>query len=119
MGKGNDDDGSSLATLSILLRPNGSFTQGLIEELLPSQRADQGEAVSALISSSHLMLQFDPIYAGCFDWVNSAMAFHDEIMLVAGGVGIAPFLEFLPSLQRRIAKDSTNLAEDGTQDVLI
>ena len=124
MGNGNDEDGSSLATLSILLRPNGSFTQGVIQELFPSQRTDAEESAPALVSassspSSHIMLHFESFYAGCFDWVNSAMKFHDEITLVAGGVGISPFLEFLPSLQQRIARDSAVLAEDDTQEVLI
>ena len=59
---------------------------------------------SSLVLSPHDIM-VDSFYAGSYDWVNSAMT-HDKILLVAGGVGIVSFLDFLPSLQERIQADS-------------
>mmetsp|Transcript_11169 Transcript_11169/g.20990 ORF Transcript_11169/g.20990 Transcript_11169/m.20990 type:complete len:724 (+) Transcript_11169:1145-3316(+) len=107
----NVDEGSTtLATRSILLRAKGPFTDELTKFLFPN-RAGGGAAESRLVStnpsseempSMHHKIQFDSFYAGSFDWVDRAIASHDKIMILAGGVGIVPFLEFLPALQRRI-----------------
>mmetsp|Transcript_23248 Transcript_23248/g.68748 ORF Transcript_23248/g.68748 Transcript_23248/m.68748 type:complete len:902 (-) Transcript_23248:201-2906(-) len=97
---------SSLKTLSMLLRPTRPFTDGLTKVLFPNHEVgnenDGSRSLSSSLSSSYRMLQFDSYYAGSFDWVERAMSSHDEILLVAGGVGIVPFLEFLPALKRRI-----------------
>jgi len=117
---------SSSTTKSILLRSKGPFTKGLKKALFPDRssasasdlhlipenddgecafpptpEAQVGDPLPAL-SSSHHKIQFDSYYAGSFDWIGRAMASHDEILIIAGGVGIVPFLDFLPSLQRRI-----------------
>mmetsp|Transcript_11168 Transcript_11168/g.20977 ORF Transcript_11168/g.20977 Transcript_11168/m.20977 type:complete len:712 (+) Transcript_11168:1145-3280(+) len=106
----NEDEGSTSVTRSILLRAKGPFTDELTKFLFPN-RAGGGAAESRLVStnpsseempSMHHKIQFDSFYAGSFDWVDRAIASHDKIMILAGGVGIVPFLEFLPALQRRI-----------------
>lgn len=79
----------------------------------------KGKRKEYSLLSTHSMIQFDSFYASSFDWVDRAMLSHDEIMVVAGGVGIVPFLEFLPALQQRIHTDTikaaaTNNNEDGT-----
>jgi len=120
-------DGAS-TTLTILLRSEGPFTEGLKLALFPNENVDtekdstlianpQGD-VSSVSSSLFVLnkIQFDSYYAGSFDWSNSAMS-HDEILLVAGGVGIVPFLEFLPSLQRLIA--SQNIDGQGPKSITL
>lgn len=120
------DGPSSSTTRSILLRSEGPFTKGLKEALFLDRSSaltsdlrlipenDDGECDFPLtpeaqvadplpaLSSSHHKIQFDSYYAGSFDWIDRAMESHDEILIIAGGVGIVPFLDFLPALQRRI-----------------
>mmetsp|Transcript_6682 Transcript_6682/g.11689 ORF Transcript_6682/g.11689 Transcript_6682/m.11689 type:complete len:980 (-) Transcript_6682:159-3098(-) len=107
----DENEGSiSLTTRSILLRSKGPFTEALTKALFPNRAAAAGDADSLIsispssesLPSKHHMIQFDSFYAGSFDWVDRAMESHDKIMILAGGVGIVPFLEFLPALQRRI-----------------
>jgi hypothetical protein len=134
----------STKTRSILLRPEGLFTEGLTKMFFPTTFAnnpttlDVGEnnhspaenIEDALISSptlgsrgdeprmpsSHDQLQFESYYAGSYDWVEAAADVHDEILLVAGGVGIVPFLEFLPNLKKRLQEIHTEPPSDGLTD---
>ena len=46
------------------------------------------------------------------------MLSNDQILLVAGGVGIVPFLEFLPSLQQRIQTDTELFTSDTATGVI-
>ena len=128
----DDDHHSSSKTLSILFRPTGPFTQGLKKVLFPNYTQDTDETdpqqasndsesfmVPLSSMSRHHMLQFDSFYAGTFDWIDNAMVSHDEILLVAGGVGIAPFLEFLPTLQQRIESDTASAAAAVDNPVLL
>ncbi len=126
-GVGNDDDSSSslVTTLSILLKPTGQFTEGLTKVLFSNDDADDNEsnlseplvASTSFLNTSSLPpdVQFDSYYAASFDWIDHAMESHDEILLIAGGVGIVPFLEFLPNLAQRIDADSTNAASTTTR----
>ena len=111
-------------TASILLRPSGPFTQGLTKLLFPGKHGDEDDSSDQNIQNtahdeatlvsppdSH-KLQFDSFYASSFDWVEHAMTTHDEVLVVAGGVGITPFLEFLPALKKRIEADSSILNND-------
>lgn len=118
-------DGDPSMTASILLRSKGPFTEGLKEALF-STEASPGVSIAigdaecpfapahdprvhpAPASSRHEEIQFDSYYAGSYDWVDRAISYHDEIMILAGGVGIVPFLEFLPALQRRIQAQETS-----------
>ena len=106
---------SSRSTISILLRPSGPFTKNLTKALFPDRGNNETETQEStddsmsrpfLRSSPRCKMQVDSYYAGSFCWVECAMKAHDEILLVAGGVGIVPFLEFLPSLQQRIKMDT-------------
>ena len=45
-------------------------------------------------SSHHTMIQIDSYYASPFDWINRVIKSHNDILLVASGVGIVPLLEF-------------------------
>ena len=100
---------ASLATRSILLRSKGPFTEAMKKMLFPHHAAGGGMEgmvaagpTSQAPPSSHDNIQFDSFYAGSVDWVEKAMESHDEILILAGGVGIVPFLEFLPALQQQI-----------------
>jgi len=86
-------------TATILMRSAGPFSLAIKEALFP---ADEPNASS----NQRPVLEIDSFYAGSFHWVHHAMKSHDEILLVAGGVGIVPFLEFLPALQRQIMMQS-------------
>ena len=137
------NNASSMETVSVLLRPTGPFTTRLTKLLFPDRyssesRAVNGNTVQASRSSSHdvehhtldqqnileaailvapsppPLIQVDSYYAGSFDWVSKAMLSHDQILLVAGGVGIVPFLEFLPSLQQRIQTDTESFTCSDT-----
>jgi len=141
----NPCGGGQTADGAILLRSTGPFTKGLAKILFPSQmnsethsqeneeeqivsfsdpliheESDTSTHTGSHVSSPHKMIQFDSYYAGAFDWIDHAISSHDEILLVAGGVGIVPFLEFLPSLQKRIcvdaARSSSNTAFDSIDD---
>ena len=109
-GRRNEEN-ASFETLSIIFRPTGPFTKGIAKVLFPSEVNDdeQRASVEPLIVPSALpqdqTIQFDSYYAGSFDWIDRAVGYHDEILMIAGGVGIVPFLEFLPCLQRRIEAD--------------
>eukprot|EP00957_Ditylum_brightwellii_P037784 2857563-Ditylum_brightwellii.AAC.1 len=61
-------------------------------------------------------MTLDSFYAGTNDWINHAMVSHNEIMLIAGGVGIVPFLESLPSLQQHIVVDAPDGSEESNLD---
>ncbi len=107
------------STVSILLRPSGKFTERLTKALFNgTSNADVEElldqshmmSVPLITPSPHYMMHVDSYYAGSFDWVNRAMKVHDDVLLVAGGVGIVPFLEFLPNLQQRIQMDTDAVA---------
>jgi hypothetical protein len=111
-------DNSSPATISILLRPTGPFTKRLTKVLFETDTEestddveDQFDSISRPLVAppSRCMMQVDSYYAGSFNWIDRAMKSHDEILLVAGGVGIVPFLEFLPSLQQRIKIDTASI----------
>ena len=117
-------DDLSSTTLTILLQSKGPFTKGLKRALFPSVDTEtdvetnpisnpQALSLASSASSMHHKIQFDSYYAGSFDWVDGAMC-HDEILIVAGGVGIVPFLEFLPALQQRIRQASQD-TESVTQ----
>jgi hypothetical protein len=117
-----NDDNPSPATISILLRPTGPFTKKLTKALFETDTEESTEDVEEqfdsisrplVAPSSRCMMQVDSYYAGSFNWIDRAMKSHDEILLVAGGVGIVPFLEFLPSLQQRIKMDTTNIRSMG------
>eukprot|EP00581_Thalassiosira_minuscula_P015542 CAMPEP_0183729530 /NCGR_PEP_ID=MMETSP0737-20130205/30552_1 /TAXON_ID=385413 /ORGANISM="Thalassiosira miniscula, Strain CCMP1093" /LENGTH=861 /DNA_ID=CAMNT_0025961743 /DNA_START=193 /DNA_END=2778 /DNA_ORIENTATION=+ len=126
---------SSSTTKSILLRSKGPFVEGLKKALFPcrpstlkgdliaededgqrlfppSPETKAGEPVPKSSSpNNNIKIYFDSYYAGSFDWTNHAMSSHDEILIVAGGVGIVPFLDFLPTLQRRIRVKQDFLSE--------
>ena len=103
---------STLETFSMLLRPSGPFTTALTEELFLSGR--DGNLSDPLVIDPRLspMIQMDSFYAGSFDWIKKASSSHDELLLVAGGVGIVPFLRFLPALQKRIEADTSDIKSD-------
>lgn len=122
------DNNPDVSTHSIIFRPAGYFTKRLANLLIPGYStllADEGgPPVDAGVSrnvyedsneaphKSIARLQFDAYYAGSFDWVDTASECHDEIMLVAGGVGVAPFLEFLPKLRNRILTIYSKIEHD-------
>ena len=122
------DNDSSLATISMLLRPTGPFTKKLTKVLFPNHHANSTQetsresaeelfdslmSVPLIAQPSDHMIQIDSYYAGSFGWVDKAMKSHSDILLVAGGVGIVPFLEFLPSLQQRIQMDAAAAVAAG------
>lgn len=126
-----DGDNSLPKTISILLRPKGPFTERLTKALFPDYRNDESDSHESsddlqeeldsmsrplITPASPLGMQVDSYYAGSFHWVDCAMKSHDEILLVAGGVGIVPFLEFLPSLQERIEMDTAFIRTTGSSD---
>jgi hypothetical protein len=130
-GTGEENgDNSSLETMSMLLRPSGPFTEKLTKALFTNDGRNTEEAtienleeLQSSISrpliappSPSCMIQVDSYYAGSFDWTDRAMSTHDEILLVAGGVGIVPFLEFLPSLQQRILMDTASSDTTGSNE---
>lgn len=80
------------STKSILLRSESSFTDKLKHALLSPAEGQKNMPT----------IQFDSFYAGSFDWIGQAMNTHDKILIFAGGVGITPFLDFLPALQNSI-----------------
>lgn len=112
-------DTDETSTVSVLLKPSGPFTQELTRMLFPHLAQDDGasqeendtEALRPLLASNDTSdaaarkIQLDSFYAGSFDWTHRAMLSHDELLLVAGGVGIVPFLDFLPSLRQHIVAD--------------
>ena len=113
----------AMNTISVLLRPSGSFTENLTKKLFPNYRNDEttnqestDDSMSRPLIGTSLpcTIQVDSYYAGSFHWVDRAMKSHDEILLVAGGVGIVPFLEFLPSLQQRIKMDTASIHATGS-----
>jgi hypothetical protein len=124
VGDAVNADSPSPSTFSILLRPTGPFTKRLTDTLFPDHGhnetqpqettddvEEQFDSISRplLVQSSRCVIQVDSYYAGSFRWIDNAMQSHDEVLLVAGGVGIVPFLEFLPSLQQRIQMDTASL----------
>ncbi len=122
-GRRNEENVSSFETLSIIFRPTGHFTKELAKVLFPMEVNDEEQraSVEPLIVPSALpednTIQFDSYYAGSFDWIDRAVEYHDEILLIAGGVGIVPFLEFLPCLQRRIEAESRDRTDPSIVDV--
>ena len=119
------DDNNNSTTLSILLRSKGPFAEGLRNSLFPnnesatSSSGSNVEDVQRLVpsswvspSSAHQKILFDSYYAGSYNWVDNAITSHDKILIVAGGVGIVPFLTFLPSLNRRIQASQVVTSED-------
>jgi len=120
-----DNLSSSMSTFSILLRPTGPFTEKLTEALFSNISKEETITSSSLTEPlvgpqsprlSSPVITLDSFYAATHDWINHDMVSHDEIMLVAGGVGIVPFLEFLPSLQRRIVADVPDASEESNLD---
>jgi len=113
-------------TTSILMKPTGPFTKDLVCSLFPQHSSslflrEEGVELSDPLNRPRnaippqSMIQLESFYASSFDWIDSAMLSHDRILLVAGGVGIVPFLSFLPSLQERISIDATTMSN---KDVL-
>ena len=77
----------------------------------PRNGAEHPNYISfSALSNTHDMIQFDSYYAGSHNWIEYAMSLHDELLLVAGGVGIAPFLDFLSSLVKRIETDTVSVS---------
>jgi len=120
----HDLTGTSPDTISILMRSSGPFTESLTQVLFPSYTSGS-ELFHQLVPQQTLppasKIQVDSFYAGSFDWVDRAMLSHDRILLVAGGVGIVPFLEFLPTLQRRIeaATSADNEERHGPERIVL
>ena len=128
----SDENGESpSATLSILLRPTGPFTKGLTKELFINRICNDAattsldELTESLVSQSSSTpllsspkIQCDSFYAGSFGWIESALHSHDEILLVAGGVGIVPFLNLLPLLQRSIQNGSSSASPGDFNSLL-
>jgi len=111
---------------SILYRSTGHFTTELTKILFPELTDNQGtidqdSPADPLLSRrlSTGKIHFDAYYAGSYDWIDSAMNAHDEILLVAGGVGVVPFLSLLPLLNQRIvaacALSDLQLDEENSQ----
>ena len=142
-----DDYDESISSITLLLRSSGPFTTNLTRLLFPEEYEQQEEGSKRVVGSVKLQdrptlvdamkelplstiprqcisMKVDSYYGGSFDWVNKATLCHDQLLLVAGGVGIVPFLEFLPSLQKRIlanmqalAKHEDSLCQTGTTDL--
>ena len=94
------------STKSILLRSQSSFTDELKQAIL----SPAGQNAMPLI-------QFDSFYAGSFDWIGQAMNTHDKVLIFAGGVGITPFLDFLPALQKSIRLRSSGGQTTGPEAI--
>ena len=100
-GDGDEEDGDGRPT-------------GLDEALLPPRSCSSWRQQQRW---PYGKLRFDSYYAGSYDWVDRSMDSHDVLLLVAGGVGIVPFLEFLPALRKRLDNDdvdTTTTANAGT-----
>jgi len=129
-----DDHDKSSSSITLLLRSSGPFTTNLTRLLFPEEYEQQGEGSKRVVGTVKLQdcptlanamqelplstiprqcisIQVDSYYGGSFDWVNKATLCHDQLLLVAGGVGIVPFLDFLPSLQKRILANMQALAK--------
>ncbi|KAL7537624.1 hypothetical protein ACHAWF_005853, partial [Thalassiosira exigua] len=92
------------STVSILLRSKGPFAESMKKVLFPSREPGDSLDIDNERQARQACpeMQLDSYYAGTVGWVDRAIEIHDEILIVAGGVGIAPFLHFLPALRKRI-----------------
>lgn len=107
----------SSSTVSILLRSKGPFAEGLKNVLFPSHdlnlQDDSVDVDTECQAQAYPEMQLDSYYAGTFSWVDRAIDIHDEILIVAGGVGIVPFLHFLPALRQRIHQEVDDIRGSG------
>eukprot|EP00554_Chaetoceros_debilis_P008401 CAMPEP_0194104814 /NCGR_PEP_ID=MMETSP0150-20130528/5097_1 /TAXON_ID=122233 /ORGANISM="Chaetoceros debilis, Strain MM31A-1" /LENGTH=938 /DNA_ID=CAMNT_0038792465 /DNA_START=80 /DNA_END=2896 /DNA_ORIENTATION=- len=106
--------------LSILMRPVGHFTQALLGRFLPIaglreenldsssspprpdvELMDDENPTSNTLTPIFLptpTVLVDGVYPAEYRWLRNILHHHDSVLLVAGGVGIVPFLTFLPGL---------------------
>lgn len=85
-----DAQDNRTSSLRILIRPLGSFTKELAHRLNKSQPP---------------ILLLDGLYGG-EDWVSECLL-RENVLLVAGGVGISPFLSVLPCLYTTVETGGT------------
>ncbi len=97
--------------VALLIRPVGTFTTNLSNRLLPSdisgtvpegsldsrhsQDVEAKEANNLLPAPKVLV---DGFYPAEYRWHERILHHHDSVLLLAGGVGIVPFLTLLPRL---------------------
>lgn len=87
----------------VLIRPTGPFTTKLLSHLMdartndPVGNTDTANSSSPLSSSSLPCVLVDGVYPAEYRWHAQSLQ-HDSVLLVAGGVGIVPFLSLLSEL---------------------
>jgi len=94
------DDPSSL---KILFRVYGSFTKKFYDRLGNCAQEKEGLPPPTILIDG---------YYGNQDWAQQALK-HDSVLLVAGGIGVTPFLSMLSTLYASI----TDYNQEGSRDI--
>lgn len=95
-----------------LIRPTGTFTKDLLNRLTKDwtdQNEGEEEGVNTALLGSGVQFRpplvlVDGIYPAEYRW-HARSLHHDSVLLIAGGVGIVPFLPLLSELYQSVTRE--------------
>jgi len=100
---------------ALLIRATGPFTKDLCNRLFPddfrvsasessilSQVVPQGEKLRVRTLRPPPRVLVDGFYPAEYRWHERVLFHHDSVLLLAGGVGIVPFLTLLPCVMKEL-----------------
>ena len=104
---------SSVDSVHILFRPFGSFTTALSNRLQALSLLQPHPTVSIRDKSTSCPTMFvNGMRCNTLDMLHKATMTHDKVVIVAGGVGIVPYISLLHAIRQQCMTTMSNIMND-------